>query len=79
MSIQTTSKDYIDEMIGMTEEPNEVESEKSEVSGFFSNCNIFVTGGSGFIGKLLLEKLLRYVFFIFINIYYFLFNLQLKM
>lgn len=59
MSVQKTSQDYIDEMISMSKDTNEIVTEKSEVTDFFTNCNIFVTGGSGFIGKLLLEKLLR--------------------
>ncbi|RZC32079.1 NAD binding 4 and/or Epimerase domain containing protein [Asbolus verrucosus] len=29
------------------------------IPDFFRNKNIFITGGSGFIGKVLVEKLLR--------------------
>ncbi|XP_074097141.1 fatty acyl-CoA reductase wat [Cotesia typhae] len=32
---------------------------KSEIAEFFEGCNVLVTGGSGFVGKLLVEKLLR--------------------
>ena len=35
------------------------ESGVSEVTDFFRGLNILVTGGSGFLGKLLVEKLLR--------------------
>lgn len=31
----------------------------SEIVEFLKNKNIFITGGTGFLGKLLLEKLLR--------------------
>ncbi|XP_023288205.1 fatty acyl-CoA reductase wat [Orussus abietinus] len=31
----------------------------SEIAEFFAGCNVLVTGGSGFLGKLLIEKLLR--------------------
>ncbi|XP_043477414.1 fatty acyl-CoA reductase wat-like isoform X1 [Leptopilina heterotoma] len=58
MSVERTSEDYIEEMIRMIKD-NEIVSEKSDVTEFYSNCNIFITGGSGFIGKLLLEKVLR--------------------
>lgn len=32
----------------------------SDVSNFFSGKNIFITGATGFLGKILVEKLLRY-------------------
>lgn len=32
---------------------------ESEVTKFYDGLNILVTGGSGFLGKLLVEKLLR--------------------
>ncbi|XP_012288354.1 fatty acyl-CoA reductase 1 isoform X2 [Orussus abietinus] len=33
--------------------------DKSEICHFFRGCNVLVTGGSGFLGLLLIEKLLR--------------------
>ena len=59
MAVKVTSRDHIEEMIGMTEKFDPIETGKSEVTEFFDGCNVLVTGGSGFIGKLLLEKLLR--------------------
>ncbi|GJQ79742.1 hypothetical protein Trydic_g23220 [Trypoxylus dichotomus] len=35
------------------------ETEASEISKFYAGKNVFVTGGTGFLGKLVLEKLLR--------------------
>lgn len=32
---------------------------KSQLSQFFANKNVLLTGGAGFLGKLLIEKLLR--------------------
>lgn len=31
----------------------------SEIQQFFENSNVFVTGATGFIGHVLIEKLLR--------------------
>nr|CAD7198657.1 unnamed protein product [Timema douglasi] len=31
----------------------------TDIQEFYRNCNLFVTGGTGFIGKVLIEKLLR--------------------
>lgn len=31
----------------------------SEIQSFYSNTTIFITGGTGFLGKIVLEKLLR--------------------
>lgn len=33
--------------------------EKSEIAEFFAGTNVLVTGGTGFLGILLIEKLLR--------------------
>lgn len=32
---------------------------KSEIAEFYAGCNVLITGGSGFVGKVLIEKLLR--------------------
>ena len=34
-------------------------SELSEIKHFYKNQTIFLTGGTGFLGKIILEKLLR--------------------
>lgn len=34
-------------------------SQKSEIQQFYENKTILITGGSGFLGILLIEKLLR--------------------
>lgn len=31
----------------------------SEIQGFYEGCGVFVTGATGFMGKVLIEKLLR--------------------
>ena len=31
----------------------------SKICKFYNNQNVFITGGSGFVGKVLIEKLLR--------------------
>lgn len=31
----------------------------SEICEFYNNQNVFMTGGTGFLGKVLIEKLLR--------------------
>lgn len=49
---------YSAERILNIEEPNYI-NQRSEVSDFFSGRKILITGGSGFLGRLILEKLLR--------------------
>lgn len=36
-------------------------SNESDVSRFYANKNIFITGGTGFLGIALIEKILRSV------------------
>jgi fatty acyl-CoA reductase len=38
----------------------------SEIQRFYEGSNVFVTGATGFIGNLLIEKLLRYIFIFYI-------------
>lgn len=37
----------------------EMETGPSEVVGFYAGCNVLLTGGSGFLGRLLIDKILR--------------------
>lgn len=34
-------------------------SEETPIQKFYNGSNVFITGGTGFMGKLLIEKLLR--------------------
>ncbi|XP_015186638.1 PREDICTED: putative fatty acyl-CoA reductase CG5065 [Polistes dominula] len=48
---------YQEELFSMVEEPNYY-NQQGEISAFFSGKKIFITGGLGFIGRLIMEKLL---------------------
>ncbi|CAK9798432.1 Putative fatty acyl-CoA reductase CG5065 [Anthophora plagiata] len=48
---------YINDILDLSESPPP--KEKSEIIEFFAHTNILITGGTGFLGKLLVEKLLR--------------------
>ncbi|KAI5712636.1 hypothetical protein M8J76_011498 [Diaphorina citri] len=43
----------------LEEAKQETSNEKSEIQAFYANKTIFITGASGFLGTLILEKLLR--------------------
>ena len=56
-----TSQDYLDTMLDWNEEEPDKNKliKESEICKFYDGCIVLVTGGSGFMGKLLVEKLLR--------------------
>ncbi|XP_015189305.1 PREDICTED: putative fatty acyl-CoA reductase CG5065 [Polistes dominula] len=49
---------YQEELLPMVEEPIYY-NQRGEIATFFSGKKIFITGGLGFIGRLIMEKLLR--------------------
>jgi len=53
-----SNKDYLEDMLDMSDFPDSING-PSEIPQFFAGCNVLITGGSGFLGILLIEKLLR--------------------
>ncbi|XP_029158788.1 fatty acyl-CoA reductase wat-like [Nylanderia fulva] len=51
-------KTYIEEMLDMSDR-SDTDNSKSEIPQFFAGSNVLITGASGFLGILLVEKLLR--------------------
>lgn len=52
-----TEKEGLDITAGYMIDENP--TQRSEIQDFYTDSTIFVTGGTGFLGKLLIEKLLR--------------------
>lgn len=52
---------YINDISCRSDSPVLVNNEKSEIAEFFAYTNVLITGGTGFLGKLIIEKLLRCV------------------
>jgi FlaA1/EpsC-like NDP-sugar epimerase len=56
---ETFISKQVNNMFDIVDDKSNLNSKISEVTEFFNGLNIFVTGGSGFVGKLLIEKILR--------------------
>ncbi|XP_076672852.1 fatty acyl-CoA reductase wat-like isoform X1 [Andrena cerasifolii] len=50
---------YIDDISYQCDESSILNPEKSKIAEWFSHTNVLITGGTGFLGKLIVEKLLR--------------------
>lgn len=48
--------------LNRTSADNTTENELSEIQSFYNGMTVFLTGATGFIGRLILEKLLRYYY-----------------
>ncbi|XP_043495513.1 fatty acyl-CoA reductase 1-like [Polistes fuscatus] len=61
-----SGKTYQEELFSMVEKPN-FDNKRSEIATFYSGKKMFITGGLGFLGRLLMEKLLRHKNGLFAN------------
>ncbi|KAL6257521.1 hypothetical protein P5V15_011094 [Pogonomyrmex californicus] len=52
------NKDYVEDMLDMSEHLD-TSDYRNEIPEFYAGCNVLITGSSGFLGILLIEKLLR--------------------
>ncbi|XP_058798526.1 fatty acyl-CoA reductase wat-like [Phymastichus coffea] len=59
MTLESSRQNFMNHMLNMSKDEQTNVSGVSEVTEFFNGSNVFVTGGSGFLGKLLIDKLLR--------------------
>ncbi|XP_076687279.1 fatty acyl-CoA reductase wat-like [Andrena cerasifolii] len=53
------SNAYIDDISYQSDDSPVLNPEKSKIAEWFADTNVLVTGGTGFLGKLIVEKLLR--------------------
>ncbi|XP_076672854.1 fatty acyl-CoA reductase wat-like isoform X1 [Andrena cerasifolii] len=53
------SNAYIDDISYQCDESPVLNPEKSKIAEWFAHTNVLITGGTGFLGKLIVEKLLR--------------------
>ncbi|XP_043494964.1 fatty acyl-CoA reductase 1-like [Polistes fuscatus] len=61
-----SGKTYQEELFSVVKEPN-FDNKRSEIATFYSGKKMFITGGLGFLGRLLMEKLLRHKNGLFAN------------
>lgn len=54
-----TTKEFFDENNNFENFSTNPNIETRNIKDYFDNCNVFVTGSTGFLGKVLIEKLLR--------------------
>lgn len=46
---------------------NQSTTQQSEIQSFYNDATVFLTGATGFMGNLILEKLMRYQYFTHIS------------
>lgn len=57
------SNAYIDDISYQCDDAPNLNSEEGKITEWFAHTNVLITGATGFLGKLIVEKLLRYVSF----------------